>query len=116
MPKIRIPETVRIETDDSTSQAPKYVDPDPMFCRHFIRQMLLRDKSFGEDAEAVYCAMELRGIFDPLTVNPGDLVKLTNDQYRRLERAARKPDGGYNPAMAVHITSYIDAILKPEEK
>jgi len=95
--------------------APKDAKPQEFeFYRGFLRRNILNDPSWGESMDGIFCAQELRGVF--ADKQPGDVVKLTKDQYDRLLKVVKNPRKGYNPAIFSVLVPYLRAIEGATDK
>lgn len=80
------------------------------FAGGFIKQTILRDRQWGVSTDMLYCAMDIRTVFEH--AEPGTSVQLSEDQHKRLCEVVKQPSDPYNPFVMIHGKAFLDAILK----
>lgn len=109
MPWIRVPKDTAL-TLSNPDGSPR---PMPFSFAMFISGTITNDESFGRDVKAIIAAAEIETHFRE--AKPGDLVKLSQDQYDRMKQATESPARPYNPAVMKQAIQYLRAILSPVE-
>lgn len=113
MPTIKIPEDFQLDVEDG--EIAQGVPPSFTFVSWFITRTILRDHKFwGATTERLFACMEIRTAFKGK--KSGELVEITEDQWRKLCECVNTPSEPYNVIVMVSGKTFFDAVLKPHEK
>jgi hypothetical protein len=100
---IRIPANITVDVPGGKSE---------LSFDGFLRSRTGDPKVFGASLAAVLVAGEIRTRF--LDRQPGDEVRITEDEWRMLDAATREPGVPYIPDTLLQLGPFVEAITRAE--